>query len=148
VAIQRSGNQPTKFAYRTLYTAQMAERVGLIRGGIEASQAKAWLDMPALATGVVVEALDPPVATFNREVKANERLSEAESERVVGFARLVGIDFGVAWLVGGTAAVMAVPSVIAPEEFNVLVDPSHPDVAGAAARKVRKWTYSPRLLKP
>jgi putative toxin-antitoxin system antitoxin component (TIGR02293 family) len=46
--------------------------------------------MPALATGVVLEALDLPIATFNRKVKANERLSKAESERVVGFARLVG----------------------------------------------------------
>ena len=37
-----------------------------------------------------LKALDLPVATFNKKVKANAKLSPAESERVVGFVRLVG----------------------------------------------------------
>jgi putative toxin-antitoxin system antitoxin component (TIGR02293 family) len=77
-------------AYRKLYGAQMVERIGLIRNGVKASDAKAWLNMPSIATGVLLEALDLPVATFNRKVKWDEKLSKAESERVVGFARLVG----------------------------------------------------------
>jgi RES domain-containing protein len=63
-------------------------------------------------------------------------------------ASKTSIDFGVAWLAGGTAALMAVPPVTAPEEATVLVNPAHPDMTGIAARKVRKWSYDPRLLKP
>lgn len=76
--------------YRKLYDAQLVDRIDLIRDGVEAVDAKAWLDMPAIATGVVLRALDLPVATFNRKVKLKEKLSKSEGERVVGFARLVG----------------------------------------------------------
>lgn len=89
-AIRRSRGRRAKGDYRKLYGAGMAERIDLIREGLRAAQAKAWLDMPAIAMGVVLKALDLPVATFNRKVKADERLSKAESERVLGFARLVG----------------------------------------------------------
>jgi hypothetical protein len=37
--------------------------------------------------------------------------------------------------------------VIVPEEFNVLINPWHPDSAQIAAAKVRKWLYDPRLSK-
>jgi RES domain-containing protein len=43
---------------------------------------------------------------------------------------------------------MIVPSVIVPEETNVLINPLHPDSIGITARKVRKWVYDPRLTKP
>lgn len=54
---------------------------------------------------------------------------------------------GSAWLRGGASALLLAPSVIVPEEFNVLINPAHPDSAQVKARKVRPWTYDPRLLK-
>ena len=76
--------------YRILYQSQVMDRIGLITRGVQAADAKAWLDVPHIGTIVLLNALDLSVATFNRKVKANATLSAAESERVLGFARLVG----------------------------------------------------------
>lgn len=56
------------------------------------------------------------------------------------------IDFGTDWIVSNATALLTIPSVIVPEEFNVLINPVHPDTGGIKARKLRRWTYDPRLL--
>jgi RES domain-containing protein len=61
-------------------------------------------------------------------------------------ASRTSIDFGTDWILRGASALLAIPSVIVPEEVNVLISPAHPDMAGVTARKVRKWTYDPRLF--
>jgi RES domain-containing protein len=58
---------------------------------------------------------------------------------------MVSLDQGDGWLKSRRSALMIVPSVIVQEEWNVLVNPLHPDARQIAARKVRKWTYDPRL---
>jgi len=40
---------------------------------------------------------------------------------------------------------LVVPSVVVPEEFNVLINPGHPGAVGVLGRKVRKWVYDGRL---
>lgn len=60
----------------------------------------------------------------------------------------VSIEFGTAWLRAKTSALMFAPSVIIPEELNVLINPLHADARGITAKKVRKWLYDPRLAKP
>lgn len=60
---------------------------------------------------------------------------------------MVSIDGGTAWLKSMTSALMIVPSVLIPEEFNVLINPQHPGSRGITAKKVRKWVYDPRLTK-
>lgn len=77
-------------SYRTLYRAQAMERIRLITDGVRAEDAKKWLEIASLGRNATLAALDLPVATFNKKVKAGGRLSQAESERVIGFARLVG----------------------------------------------------------
>jgi len=57
----------------------------------------------------------------------------------------VSLDAGDGWLKANTGALILVPSVIVNEEFNVLVNPAHPDARLITARKVRKWSYDPRL---
>jgi RES domain-containing protein len=57
----------------------------------------------------------------------------------------VSMDWGTAWAQGGTTLLAEVPSLIVPEEQNILINPNHPDAAQVAAIKVRKWTYDPRL---
>ena len=56
------------------------------------------------------------------------------------------IDFGAKWLLARTSALLVAPSVIVPEELNVLINPDHPDSAAITARKVRRWLYDPRML--
>ncbi len=59
---------------------------------------------------------------------------------------LVSLEAGQGWIKQSTSAVMIVPSVIVPEEFNVLINPVHPDARAITANKVRKWLYpGPRV---
>lgn len=58
------------------------------------------------------------------------------------------IAFGSAWIRSGSSALLIVPSVIVPEELNVLINPRHPDSAQISAAKVRRWLYDPRLARP
>lgn len=60
-------------------------------------------------------------------------------------AGLVSLDWGTAWAGAGASVLADVPSVIVPEESNVLISPRHPDAATLGAVKVRKWTYDARL---
>ncbi|WP_308419605.1 RES family NAD+ phosphorylase [Chitinimonas koreensis] len=54
------------------------------------------------------------------------------------------LDHGEAWVRGMRSAVMLVPSIVVPEECNVLVNPRHPGVGGITASKVRRWVYDSR----
>lgn len=60
-------------------------------------------------------------------------------------AGLVSLDWGTAWATACPSLLADVPSVIVPEESNVLINPAHPDAAALGAVKVRKWTYDARL---
>lgn len=86
----RTGTRHAFDLYRKLYRAQAMDRIAMITKGVPAVEARQWLDMPVLGRALTYEALDLPIATFNKKVKLNAKLSPAESERVVGFARLVG----------------------------------------------------------
>lgn len=59
----------------------------------------------------------------------------------------VSISFGSAWAQSLRTALMLVPSVIVPEEQNLLINPAHPDAGRITARKVRKWLYDPRMIR-
>lgn len=57
----------------------------------------------------------------------------------------VSLDWGMRWIEGQGSALACVPSVIAPEVSNVLINPAHPDAHRITAHKRRRWTYDPRL---
>lgn len=57
----------------------------------------------------------------------------------------VSLDAGDRWLESAASALLAVPSVIVPEEFNVLINPRHRDATRLRATKLRPWHYDPRL---
>lgn len=63
-------------------------------------------------------------------------------------AGLVSVGAGSAWLVGGKSALLAVPSVIVPEESVVLLNPSHPDAAKTMAKVLRKVHYDSLFRQP
>lgn len=76
--------------YLSLYHAEPLDRITLIRQGLPASEAKAILDDLSLGQDMGLRALGLSVATVNKKAKTGDRLSVDESERVIGFARLVG----------------------------------------------------------
>ena len=57
----------------------------------------------------------------------------------------VSLDWGTAWLEAKESLVAVVPSIVVPEEENVLLNPRHPDAAKLRITKRRKWTYDFRL---
>ncbi|WP_375454876.1 type II toxin-antitoxin system Prs ADP-ribosylating toxin ParT [uncultured Methylobacterium sp.] len=57
----------------------------------------------------------------------------------------VSIAFGSDWVRSRRSLLLCVPSVIVPEETDILVNPEHPDLGRIRARKVRRWLYDPRL---
>jgi RES domain-containing protein len=46
------------------------------------------------------------------------------------------------WIRGSTSALLAVPSVIVPEEQAVIINTRHPDATGLTARVVRLFEYN------
>lgn len=59
----------------------------------------------------------------------------------------VSIALGTDWLRSGVSALLVVPSVIVPEELNVIINPRHADSSRIAAAKVRRWLYDARLTR-
>lgn len=55
------------------------------------------------------------------------------------------VAVGDAWLASLESALLAVPSVVVPEEANVLINPGHPDAQLITATVVRQFVYDPRL---
>lgn len=60
----------------------------------------------------------------------------------------VSLDWGTAWTAAGDALLAEVPSVIVPEEFNILINPRHAAATSRSAVKRRRWTYDARLRPP
>lgn len=88
--------------------------------------------------------------TIPDDVWANARVEAPDSLRVGWDAEPAGqvsIRLGTSWVRSGRSALLVVPSVIVPEEANVLINPAHADSARVAAVKQRRWLYDPRLSK-
>jgi RES domain-containing protein len=50
------------------------------------------------------------------------------------------------WLAEARSAVLAVPSVVIPEELNYLLNPAHPDFAKISVKPPHVFVFDPRLL--
>jgi RES domain-containing protein len=60
-------------------------------------------------------------------------------------AGLVSLDWGTRWAKSLQSLVAEVPSIVVPEEFNVLLNPIHPDASKLVAKKLCRWMYDIRL---
>jgi len=88
VALARD-KAPT-LSYIAVYRASPLERIDMIRRGIPASEAKRIFADLSIGQGAGFKALNLSTATVNKKAKQGETLSPEESERIVGFAKLVG----------------------------------------------------------
>ena len=55
------------------------------------------------------------------------------------------IGYGATWLGSRRSTCLLVPSIVTPEESNILINPLHPDAGKITATKLRKWLYDSRL---
>jgi RES domain-containing protein len=55
------------------------------------------------------------------------------------------IKFGDDWLEKASSPLLLVPSVIVPEEYNLLINPAHPAALKITAAVARQFVYDPRL---
>jgi len=58
---------------------------------------------------------------------------------------LVSIDWGTHWATSGVSLLAQVPSVVVPEEPNIIINPKHPRASTLVATKLRRWTYDARM---
>jgi len=73
-----------------VYRASPLERISMIKHGISASDAKRVIAELAIGQGAGLKALNLSQATVNKKAKQDQTLSPGESERVIGFVKLVG----------------------------------------------------------
>jgi len=77
-------------SYSALYYASSLEQIERIRGGLRARDANRLFEDLDLGRGQLLHALGLPRATIDRKARGAGTLSPAESERVIGLARLIG----------------------------------------------------------
>jgi putative toxin-antitoxin system antitoxin component (TIGR02293 family) len=86
----KASERPVIVEYISVFRASPLERIDMIRRGIPASEAKRiFVDLP-IGQGPGFKALNLSIATVNKKAKHGDTLSPEESERIVGFAKLVG----------------------------------------------------------
>jgi RES domain-containing protein len=98
---------------------------------------------PALPLNRYLVQIEVPAAIWRKA-------TVLEPSRLVGWDALpaskTSIEWGSAWVRSNTELLVLVPSVIVPDEMNVLINPLHTDAAKLKAAKVRRWLYDPRAL--
>jgi putative toxin-antitoxin system antitoxin component (TIGR02293 family) len=82
--------QPPGMSYLAVFRASPLERISMIKHGIRATEAKRIIAELAIGQGATLKALNLSPATVNKKAKQGQTLSPDESERVIGFAKLVG----------------------------------------------------------
>ncbi len=77
------------------------------------------------------------------------RLVRAPDSLPVGWSAIpegkVSLDVGDAWLRSMDSPLLVVPSVVVPEEANVLINPQHVMAQQLQAAKLRPWFYDQRM---
>jgi RES domain-containing protein len=102
----------------------------------------AHLELGGLPLNRYLVRIDIPVMVWEKRtilISANHVGRDAQP------AGKVSLDLGDVWLSGGDTALIEVPSVIVPEEHNILINPVHPDSQTLAVTKLRKWLFDARL---
>lgn len=56
-------------------------------------------------------------------------------------------DIGTRWALSNETLLLRVPSVVVQHEFNMLINPSHPDINKIAILKVEQYKFDDRLLR-
>uniref|UniRef100_UPI0039F0CA4B RES family NAD+ phosphorylase n=1 Tax=Bordetella sputigena TaxID=1416810 RepID=UPI0039F0CA4B len=109
--------------------------------------------LACLETMVHLGAITLPLNRYLVEINVPDKLWDTRKEldvtKNIGWDAIppgrVSLDAGDEWCRKNSSPLMCVPSVIVPEELNVLINPTHPAAADITSRKVRKWVYDLRV---
>lgn len=133
-----------------------AERTGgrWNRAGLPVVYAASSIALACLETVVHLNASGLPLNRYLVRIDLPQKLVDAaenvDAKTLSGWDALppgkISLDYGDAWLTGKRSALLIVPSVIVPDEANILINPAHPDAAAIRASKLRRWQYDQRLL--
>jgi RES domain-containing protein len=111
-------------------------------------------DSPSLAVLEKLIHLDPDLLPGDLVLGAFE--SQSEPLRIEAFRSLpadwAGDEIwtqntGSAWLKGKNSALLSVPSIVVPEQRNVVLNPLHPEARSIKLVRTRSFQLDPRLLK-
>ncbi len=56
-------------------------------------------------------------------------------------------DIGTKWLKSKSSLLFEIPSAVVEKEFNILINPLHPDIKRITFRIIEKFTFDSRLLR-
>lgn len=87
--------------------------------------------------------IDIPLAVWERRNRL--ALASLDPTWLAEPAGSATIALGDQWLDSAAAAILEVPSVIVPEESNLLINPAHVDARRIQATVARQFLYDPRL---
>ncbi|KVK76394.1 hypothetical protein WS90_24665 [Burkholderia cepacia] len=85
-------------------------------------------------------------ATVSDDVSVERHTPETLPREGDAAALQVARQFGDAWLTESRTALLIIPSVVVREEFNVLVNPAHPDASRIAATAPQPVVWDERLF--
>lgn len=88
--VARASDKAPTLSYLAVWRASPLERIDMIRRGIPASEAKRIFAELSIGQSAGFKALNLSTATVNKKAKQGATLSSEESERIIGFAKLVG----------------------------------------------------------
>ena len=93
-----------------------------------------------------IDFMPPPFQLL--EIEAPDALAAAHWPGDEDFADLSATRaWGDAWLSGGEAALAKVPSAIAPNSFNWLINPAHPETSKVKLLRASRWPWDSRLFR-
>jgi RES domain-containing protein len=123
------------------------------RQGIALIYASSSIALSCLETVVNLRAGGLPLNRYLVQIDIPDaiwqRAERLQSGRHVGWDAIppgkVSLDIGDTWCASLSSALLLIPSVIIPEESNILINPRHPDIASISATKLRRWNYDMRL---
>ena len=61
-------------------------------------------------------------------------------------AGLTSRQYGDQWTKGARSLLLVVPSVIIPDEQNILINPAHADASRLSALTLKRWIFDPRFF--
>ena len=100
----------------------------------------AYVDAAGLPTNRFVVSISVPPAVWRAATKMPANRLPGGWDAVP--AGLASISVGSKWLTSGKSALLLIPSVIVPEQFNVLISPSHPDAKLITATTGRRFMFN------